>query len=233
MTLPPVAGDVRLPVLPDSEQRELVALAQAGDLEARNRLIRHTMGLVHQEARRADRGYGDAEDLAQECVPGLIRAIEKYDPALGVPFISYAAHWIGQRISVGRLKRPAVRIPQNAALLGKRVDVLSLDFEYGDGEGSTLAETLDGETPADADLLQDDRQETLDLLLSVLNEREAGIVLDYYGFGARHPQELEIIGNRQGVSRERIRQIRDRALQKLRANPNTRNLLQDLLDHAA
>jgi RNA polymerase sigma factor (sigma-70 family) len=231
MALPPVAGDVRLPVLPDSDQRELCALAQAGDLEARNRLIRHTMGLVYQEARRAERGHEDANDLAHECVPGLIRAIELYEPVRGVPFINYAGHWIDQKIRMGRLKRPTVRIPQYAAAAGESVDVLSLDHTYdGDEHGAvTLGDLQAADTPADADLLDSDRQTTLNLLLSVLSERESEIVMRVNGLSG-YPEEQQIdIGIRFGVSRERIRQIYHRALQKLRRAPGTRTLLSDLL----
>ena len=52
--------------------------------------------------------------------------------------------------------------------------------------------------------------------LEVLDEREYRIVRDYYGFGNLPPMTLEQIGGSLGVTRERVRQLRNRALEKLR-----------------
>ena len=54
--------------------------------------------------------------------------------------------------------------------------------------------------------------------LEVLDERESRIVRDYYGFGNLPPMTLEQIGGSLGVTRERVRQLRNRALEKLREN---------------
>jgi RNA polymerase sigma factor (sigma-70 family) len=87
--------------LPPDEQAKLCLAAQAGDKQARDRLILHSMRLVVSMARSTTRHLSDDahEDLASEGVFGLIKAIEKWRPDSGANFATYAHHWVRHAIS--------------------------------------------------------------------------------------------------------------------------------------
>lgn len=95
---------------------------------------------------------------------------------------------------------------------------VSLESPVGeDGESSLgdMVEDHSGQTPEEAmDLLA--RQEEVRELLDTLTERERQVVRMRYGLGEEKPQTLEEIGSALGVTRERVRQIEARAMEKLR-----------------
>ncbi len=76
------------------EERALVILAQGGDIEARNRLVESWMDYVHRIARNLPFSGMCVEDVAQEGVFGLIRAIRNFDPDKGFRFSTYAKTWV-------------------------------------------------------------------------------------------------------------------------------------------
>ena len=83
--------------------------------------------------------------------------------------------------------------------------------------------TLHSVYPADADGIDEAFEEgemrgTVNDCLEVLDEREYQIVRCYYGLESMQPMTLEEIGNAMGVTRERVRQLRNRAIDKLRSN---------------
>lgn len=101
----------RRPRLSAQAERELLSAAQQGDARARGRLVETYMPLIASVARvyrtstRVDR-----VELLQEGVVGLLRALERYDPARGTPFWAYAAWWVRQAMQqlVSELTRPVV-----------------------------------------------------------------------------------------------------------------------------
>ena len=105
---------------------------------------------------------------------------------------------------------------------------LSLEMPVGrEGEGIQLKDVVaDREDPgaaaAVADLLR--RQESLRELLDDLPPKEREILVDRFGLGSGTPMTLESIGQRMGVTRERVRQIEMSALQKLRRRLEARGV---------
>ncbi|MDP9385101.1 MAG: sigma-70 family RNA polymerase sigma factor, partial [Actinomycetota bacterium] len=97
--------------LAGGDEDALVARAQAGDADARAALVEALLPLIGSAA-RTYRGSGAVQriELLQEGVVGLLRALERYDPARGVPFWGYAAWWVRQAMQqlVAELTRPAV-----------------------------------------------------------------------------------------------------------------------------
>ncbi|MBC7346443.1 MAG: RNA polymerase sporulation sigma factor SigF [Clostridia bacterium] len=90
----------RFPLLTEEETRELLQKAREGDREAREKLINCHLKLVFNLVRRFEnRGY-DLEDLFQIGTIGLIKAIDKFDPAYEVRFSTYAVPMI-----VGEIRR--------------------------------------------------------------------------------------------------------------------------------
>jgi RNA polymerase primary sigma factor len=88
----------RIPLLTAAEERDLSRRLHAGDLEARDRMIRSNLRLVVSIAKNyQDRGT-TLLDLVEEGNIGLLRAVERFNPQQGVRFSTYAAWWIRQAI---------------------------------------------------------------------------------------------------------------------------------------
>jgi RNA polymerase sigma factor (sigma-70 family) len=97
--------------LPQASEQRLVRQAVAGDPRARAELVEAFLPLIGSVARnyRASAQISRVE-LMQEGVLGLLRALERYDPALGTPFWAYAVWWVRQAMQqlVAELTRPVV-----------------------------------------------------------------------------------------------------------------------------
>jgi RNA polymerase primary sigma factor len=97
------------------------------------------------------------------------------------------------------------------------------DGEGGDPAGLALA-GLSVIPPADQDLIRRAFREEVERLLGQLAQRERQVIELRFGLGPEEPQTLEAVGRRLKLSRERVRQIEERAKQKLRAMARTRHL---------
>jgi RNA polymerase sigma factor (sigma-70 family) len=97
--------------LTDAEERALVERARRGERDAREAVVERFLPRIAAMARayRAG-GVVGREELLQEGVLGLLRALERYDPARGAPFWAYAAWWVRQAMQqlVAELTRPLV-----------------------------------------------------------------------------------------------------------------------------
>jgi RNA polymerase primary sigma factor len=94
-----------------------------------------------------------------------------------------------------------------------------------DGEEGTLKEVLPDESPlADEEVIRNSMLSVLDDCLQSLRPREREVLMLSYGIGTDMPMKLDDIADRFELTRERIRQIRDRAIRKLR-NSNVRHQL--------
>ncbi|WP_246496369.1 sigma-70 family RNA polymerase sigma factor [Miltoncostaea marina] len=93
------------------DERRLVLRAKAGDPAARAVLVEAHMPLILSAASVYRRGGRvGRQELVQEGVVGLLRALERFDPGLGTPFWGYATWWVRQAMQqlVAELTRPAV-----------------------------------------------------------------------------------------------------------------------------
>ena len=249
------------PRLPVATERRLVQAAKDGDRRAREELVEAFLPLIAGVA-RVYRGSASITrvELMQEGVVGLLRALERYDPTLGVPFWGYAAWWVRQAMQqlIAELTRPTVlsdRTLRHLARL-KRAHGEYVQQHGREPTGSQLAtgsgltrtqveellaleqipQSMDepvsgagGELGAFGDLLadplaEDAYEQLLDhseieqvrALLGSLSERERTILRARHGLDGPE-QSLRDIGERIGLSGERVRQIENRALGKLRA----------------
>jgi len=95
---------------------------------------------------------------------------------------------------------------------------VSLDAAVMDGDEGSLLDLLPADDPSAADqaATETSLSERVVAALSRLSEREAHVLRLYFGFDGTEPMTLEAIGASMGVTRERARQIKERALRKLR-----------------
>jgi len=104
---------------------------------------------------------------------------------------------------------------------------VSLDTPIGEGTEMRLEDLIQDNhvTPVDEALIAQSFEEQLQALLAQLDEKERLIIERRFGLGDREPQTLAEIGTDMHLSRERIRQIEERALGKLRRSQRARQLL--------
>ena len=95
---------------------------------------------------------------------------------------------------------------------------LSMDAPFNEDDDNSLLDVLpdDEDTQPDETLLDESLKIDIERALSMLHPREAEITRLYFGIGREHPLTLEEIGQRFGLTRERVRQIKEKALRKLR-----------------
>jgi len=105
----------------------------------------------------------------------------------------------------------------------------SIDAPVMEDEGTALKELLAVDTPdTDSKIVEDSMNEALHTVLNRLNAREKQVLQMAFGIGQENPTNLEDIANHFGLTCERIRQIRDRAIRKLRS-PSVRDQLAGFL----
>jgi len=109
---------------------------------------------------------------------------------------------------------------------------LSIDEPvHDDGDEATFVDQIvdqTGDLP-DRDLYRHQLQQDMALALETLTDRERTILTLYYGIGGAEARTLEQIGAKLGYTRERIRQIKEQAIDKLRTRPKSIELIEDYL----
>jgi len=105
---------------------------------------------------------------------------------------------------------------------------LSLDapFYYGEDKDSSLLDLIEDRTShaPDEDLLEESLKKELEHVLTSLTKREAEVIRLYFGLGLERPLTLEEIGERFQLTRERVRQIKEKAIHRLRHSSRSRKL---------
>ena len=103
---------------------------------------------------------------------------------------------------------------------------LSLDAPFNEGEDNSLLDVLDDPEQLDPDepLLDDSLKREIEKALATLTPREAEVISLYFGINREHSLTLEEIGERFGLTRERVRQIKEKAISRLRHNSRSRPL---------
>lgn len=179
----------------------------------------------------------DLADLIAEGNFGLMKAIKNFDWTKNNRFISYAVWWIKQSIlqCLNENSR-TIRLPVNVvqdmykekrenektnkdlsdkfATLPKIID---LDMHINE-DGDTLIDVIKNEnveSPDEVFSTKDALKEKMMKIMSMLDDRERAIVEDYYGITGT-PRTLEDIGSDFSLTKERVRQIKEKALRKLR-----------------
>ena len=171
-----------------------------------NKLITDNLGYVITLARQYKSDILSTDDLISEGTIGMMKAAQKYDPQRGKPFVTFAAPYIRQAIE------------QAISRLDTQTDVRSTDesLPRGSRNNYTLLNVLEDKDSPRADaaseqMLSDDMLRGL----GRLDERQQAVISRYFGID-RERQTMAEIGQALGLKRERVRQIRNQALRKLK-----------------
>jgi RNA polymerase primary sigma factor len=97
---------------------------------------------------------------------------------------------------------------------------VSMDAPFANGEGSSLLDVMENDQieTTDSALLKDSLRTEVQLALSTLTARESEVISSYYGLNGEQPMTLEEIGEKFSLTRERVRQIKEKATKRLRHN---------------
>ena len=248
----------QIPLVTPQEEIELAARIKKGDQQARALMIKANLRLVVKIAHDYANLGLPLLDLVSEGNIGLMKAVERFDPAKGGKLSTYAAWWIKQSIKralanqsktirlpvhlvdkISKMRRVSLQMSEElgreptddelAEEIGissgkvsqlKTVSIrpASLDAPISDDESTEFGEIVgdeDAQTPFE--LLRDKNlRGEVSNLLEVLDDRERKIIFQRFGLGGGKPKTLEEVGKKFGVTRERIRQLQNIALAKMR-----------------
>lgn len=121
------------------------------------------------------------------------------------------------------LDLPIDKVADTMKVSGRHV---SMDAPFANGEESTLLDVLvNGDSPrADNGLMNESLSREIDRALSTLTERERDVVKLFFGIGVTHGLTLEEIGAKFDLTRERVRQIKEKAIRRLRHSSRSKLL---------
>ncbi len=118
-----------------------------------------------------------------------------------------------------------------AATMNVAARHVSMDSPLSDGEESTLIDVLINNNADSADkqiMFNDSLKKEIARSLSILTERQKDVICYFYGIGVEQPLSLEDIGMKFSLTRERVRQIKDKAITRLRTTSKS-NLLREYM----
>ena len=202
-------------LLTEEQETRLSARILQGDERALNRLIEANLRFVVVIARQYQGQGLSMEDLVSEGNLGLMKAARKFDATRGLRFVNYAVVFIRQQIE------KAVRKESDEQRVESTRDgqTRSVDAPLGSKANVSLLSVLvNADSPqADQRVYNASLEDAIERSLQTLNERETVVVNAYFGIGEER-QTMAEIAERMSLKRERVRQIRDRAVRRLKKN---------------
>ncbi len=114
-----------------------------------------------------------------------------------------------------------------AASIGSAARHLSIDQPFADGEEGSMLDVLENPNTDSTDMYHSFKVSLtaeIERSLNTLTERQKDVICFFFGIGVDHPLSLEDIGERYSLTRERVRQIKDKALTKLRSTSRCKHL---------
>ena len=236
--------DIRkIKVMTPERERELAKMIATEGITQREKdaihkeLLEGNLRFVITVAKQYQNQGLDFPDLIAEGNLGLMKAINNFDWSKNLRFISYAVWWVKQSILqslndnsrtirlpvnvVQDLHRAKKEVESNGAQLDdkfqKLPSMIDLDMNINE-DGDTLIDIIkndQAEMPDEVFNSKDMLKSKLINLLNFLDEREKVIIEDYFGLTGT-PRTLEDIGGDFNLTKERVRQIKQKALRKIR-----------------
>ena len=118
-------------------------------------------------------------------------------------------------------------VEEISATLGIGARHISMDTPLAEGEENTLIDVLENPNAERAEENIEHKEslkQEIDRSLKTLTERQKEVICFFFGLGVDHPMSLEDIGARFNLTRERVRQIKDKAITKLKTNSRSKAL---------
>ena len=226
-------------LLSTEEENKIAMRIINGDESAIDELVNGNLKFAISVAKEYQ-GLGlPLADLINEGNIGLIKAAKRFDPTRGFKFISYAVYWIKQSImqSLNDNSR-MIRLPSNIvnkiiqynreneeymeSMEEEYASCVSLNTKVGEYTGFELGDMIADEDANSMDILEHEAEKlkkVLNKTLECLSNKERGIIECYFGLNSTsEPMTLEAIGDRYDLTKERIRQIKEKAIRRLRHN---------------
>lgn len=220
-----------------SEKMKNENLTQKEKESIEKELVQGNLRFVISVAKQYQNQGLDFSDLVAEGNLGLLKAIKNFDWSKDLRFISYAVWWVRQSI-IQSLNDNArtIRLPVNVVqefqkakrenqVNGSEIDekfalipsMVGLDLEINE-DGDTLIDVIKNDNAVEPDHTfnsKDLLKEALMKILSNFDDREKSIIEDYFGLYGQ-PKTLEDIGEELNLTKERVRQIKQKVLKKIR-----------------
>ncbi len=192
-------------LLTAEQERSLSERIKAGDNRALQRLVEANLRFVVKIAAQY-RGQGlQLDDLISEGNIGLMKAAAKFDASRGTRFVNYAVVQIRQEIERALDRQNGKPMSVDAPLNGR-------------SNMSLLSVLVNADSPmADHRVYSEAIENAIEFALLSLSERERRVIDAFFGIDREHETMAEIAEDMQ-LKRERVRQIRDRAIRRIRKN---------------
>lgn len=208
-------------LLSADEERDLAKKIQQGDSRALNRLVEANLRFVVSIASQY-KGKGlQMDDLVSEGNIGLMKAASRFNPDKGTRFVSYAVVHVRQQIEKAIDQQTGLyQIPKdvkNEMAARQQSRPMSVDAPLGYRTNMSLLSVLvNQDAPfADERIHSEAIEDAVEFALGSLDQRESRVVNAFFGINQEHETMAEIAED-MDLKRERIRQIRDKAVRKLR-----------------
>lgn len=207
-------------LLTNEEERQLAERIAKGDSRALSKLVEANLKFVVTVARQY-KGKGVAmEDLVSEGNIGLMKAAAKFDASKGVRFVNYAVVHIRQAIEKAIDQQGGLyQVPKDVKqdLARQQSIPLSVDAPLGHRTNMSLLSVLvNKDAPlADERVHSEAIEDAIEYALGTLDDRERRVVNAFFGIDQEHETMVEIAED-MDLKRERVRQIRDKSVRKLR-----------------
>ena len=187
------------------EEQILSEKIQKGDEQALNKLVYHNLRFVVNIAKNYRNNNVPFADIISEGNLGLIRAAHKFDSTKGVKFISYAVWWIKNSINecIEKYNRDNETLSYDDYTINKCTD---LDNKF---------EQINEAFEEKINNIQR-RKDAIESLMKCLHEREIKILTLFFGLNGGKEMTIEEVGKEMCLTNERVRQIKDSALSKLK-----------------
>ena len=193
------------------------------DIGARDKLIKSNLKFVASVA-RGYQGLGlSYSDLIAEGNCGLMKAIDKFDYEKGYKTISYSVWWIRQSILEALKERVGIEgesLPQDFEKQN------TFDEDGCEADNNIEEDYIDNSSMEE--LKTDEIKKVIYGLIDCLTEREQYVVSEYFGLNTKEALTLEEIGKNMGLTKERVRQIKEKALKKLRSEALNNSITSDI-----